>query len=170
MPAAAGPVPPPAARPAGLVVRPLTSADAEQIATWRYAGPWAVYDSRPEDGLVNREGGFESVVDSLTGDLVGFVCVGQEARVPGLAAEPGVTDVGVGMRPDLVGARVGSEFGAAVLSHLREQAGGGALRAVVLDWNERSQRLCRRLGFRPVGTHTCEQEGQQRTYVVLRAD
>jgi hypothetical protein len=69
-------------RPAGLVVRPLTRADAEQIATWQYGGQWHVYSSRPEDGLVTGDSGFQAVADSGTGDLVGYVCVGAEARVP----------------------------------------------------------------------------------------
>jgi [ribosomal protein S18]-alanine N-acetyltransferase len=156
-------------RPAGLVVRPLTRSDAEQIATWRYGGPWRVYDSRPEDGLVASDSGFHSVVDPATGVLVGYVCTGKEARVPGLTAKPGMLDVGAGMRPDLVGTRIGSDFGAAVLAHIAVQAGPGGprLRAAVLDWNERSLRLCARLGFRAVATHTCEQDGQQNTYVLL---
>jgi [ribosomal protein S18]-alanine N-acetyltransferase len=156
-------------RPAGLVVRPLTAADAEQIATWRYEGQWRTYDSRPGDGLLSAEAGYQAVADPATGALVGYVCTGAEARVPGLAAEPGVVDVGAGMRPDLVGTRIGSEFGAAVLSHVAARAGTGdfRLRAVVLDWNERSLRLCARLGFRPVGTHSCEQDGRQNTYVLL---
>jgi [ribosomal protein S18]-alanine N-acetyltransferase len=97
------------------------------------------------------------------------VCTGQEARVPGLTAKPGVLDVGAGMRPDLVGTRLGSELGAAVLGHITGRAGPDSLRlrAAVLDWNVRSLRLCARLGFRAVGTHTCEQDGQQNTYVLL---
>lgn len=156
-------------RPAGLVVRPLTVADAEQIATWRYDGQWRTYDSRPEDGLLRAEAGYQAVADPATGALVGYVCTGAEARVPGLAEKAGVVDVGAGMRPDLVGSRVGSEFGAAVLGHIAVHAGTGdfLLRAVVLDWNERSLRLCARLGFRRVGTHSCEQDGRQNTYVLL---
>ncbi|HKD88837.1 MAG TPA: GNAT family protein [Streptosporangiaceae bacterium] len=156
-------------RPAGLVVRSLTVADAEQIATWRYEGQWRTYDSRPEDGLLSAEAGYQAVADRATGALVGYVCTGAEARVPGLAEKAGVIDVGTGMRPDLVGSRIGSEFGAAVLSHMVAEAGTGdfRLRAVVLDWNERSLRLCTRLGFRRVGTHSCEQDGRQNTYVLL---
>lgn len=155
------------ARPAGLVVRPLTRTDAEQIATWQYAGRWRAYDSRPGDGLLRAEAGYQAVADPATGALVGYICTGQEARVPGLAADDGVLDVGAGMRPDLVGSRVGSDFGAAMLGHLAGQAGGRRLRAVVLDWNERSLRLCARLGFLAVGVHTCEQDGALRTYVLL---
>jgi RimJ/RimL family protein N-acetyltransferase len=155
--------------PAGLAVRQLTAADAEQIATWRYDGQWRTYDSRPEDGLLSAEAGYQAVVDPATGALVGYICTGAEARVPGLAEKAGVIDVGAGMRPDLVGSRIGSEFGAAVLGYIAAHAGAGdfRLRAAVLDWNERSLRLCSRLGFRRVGTHSVEQDGRQNTYVLL---
>jgi len=156
--------------PAGLVVRPLTPADAAEVATWQYDGPWRIYDSRPEDGPLGPDSGVQAVADSATGELVGYICLGAEARVPGLAAEPGVIDVGAGMRPDLVGSRIGSDFGAAVLGHIAGQVGQSRLRAVVLSWNERSLRLCARLGFRAIGTHTCLQDGRENTYVVLVTD
>jgi RimJ/RimL family protein N-acetyltransferase len=157
------------ARPAGLIVRPLTAADAEVIATWQYDGPWRVYDSSPEDRL-RAESGYEAVADGITGELVGFICVGPEARVPGVEAEPGVVDVGAGLRPDLVGTRVGSDFGATILAHIQAAAGPARLRALVQSWNERSLRLCARLGFRAVGTHTCVQDGKDVTYTVLVTD
>ncbi len=154
-------------RPAGLIVRPLTSGDAQQIATWQYEGRWRVYDSRPGDGLVSAEAGYQAVADQATGALVGYICTGQEARVPGLDADDSLLDVGAGLRPELAGTRIGSDFGAAVLEYLAGQAAGRRLRATVLDWNERSLRLCARLGFRAVGRHSCEQDGQLSTYVLL---
>ncbi len=154
------------ARPAGLVIRPLTSADTADIATWQYDGPWRIYDSSP-DGTITAESGYQAVADSATGALVGYICLGEEARVPGLGAEPGVVDVGAGMRPGLVGHRIGTEFGATVLGHIAAVAEQGRLRAVVQSWNERSLRLCAGLGFHVVGTHACVQDGQEVSYVVL---
>lgn len=130
-----------------LTVRDLTDADLAEIATWAYDGPWGVYDS---DGRLDPSLGYWAVAD---GDLlVGFACLGEEARVPGLAAADGVLDVGVGMRPDLVGRGRGPELARAVLAFA---AGRGAarLRAVVQDWNERSLRLLARQGFRATGSH-----------------
>ena len=156
----------PSGRPGGLIVRPLTSADTEDIATWQYDGPWRIYDSSP-DGKITAEAGYQAVADSATGALVGYICLGEEARVPGLGAEPGIVDVGAGMRPDLVGGRIGTEFGATVLRYIAAAAGQARLRAVVQSWNERSLRLCAGLGFHPVGMHTCVQDGREVSYVVL---
>lgn len=149
----------------GLAVRPLEPADAEAIATWRYEGPWDVYDVHPGDRL-SAEAGYQAVVDGA-GDLVGFLCLGQEARVPGLAETDGIADIGIGMRPDLLGQGLGRAFGAAVLSHVARCCGEISLRAVIQSWNQRSLRLAQGLGFRGVGTHRCVQDGREISYAVL---
>lgn len=152
--------------PGHLSVRPLRRQDAEAITSWRYEGPWSAYDPRPADPLLSAEAGYQAVVDDA-GTLVGFVCTGQEARVPGLAEQDGIVDVGVGMRPDLVGRGLGSAFGAVVLGHIRDTCGDRPLRAAVQSWNERSLRLARGLGFRDTGLHHCEQGGRDVSYAIL---
>jgi [ribosomal protein S18]-alanine N-acetyltransferase len=149
-----------------LTVRPLQRGDAEAIASWRYDGPWSTYDARPDDPLLSAETGYLAVVDDA-GSLVGFLCTGVEARVPGLAAQEGIVDIGVGMRPDLVGRGLGSAFGALVLGYIRDMCGDRPLRAVVQSWNERSLRLSQRLGFGVVGIHRCEQDGREVSYTML---
>ncbi len=132
-------------------VRDLTPADLDDIAGWRYDDRWAVYDS---DGPLDPELGYWAVVEGSSENerLVGFGCLGEDARVPGLPEADGVLDVGVGMRPDLVGQGRGPEFAATVLDFAHAR-GATRLRAVVQDWNIRSLRLVERLGFVRVGTH-----------------
>src|ERR1043166_4070523 len=101
--------------PERLEVRALTEADAREISDWRYEGPWSVYDSRPEDGLMPLDEDYLAVAGAYGGPLGGFCCSGSEARVPGLAEVPGVLDVGFGMDPARVGRGHGVEFGTAVL-------------------------------------------------------
>ncbi len=132
-------------------VRDLTPADLDDIAGWRYDDRWAVYDS---DGPLDPELGYWAVVEGSSENerLVGFGCLGEDARVPGLPEADGVLDVGVGMRPDLVGQGRGPEFATTVLDFARDR-GATRLRAVVQEWNIRSLRLVERLGFVRVGTH-----------------
>jgi ribosomal-protein-alanine N-acetyltransferase len=132
-------------------VRDLTPADLDDIAGWRYDDRWAVYDS---DGPLDPELGYWAVVEGSreTERLVGFGCLGEDARVPGLPEADGVLDVGVGMRPDLVGQGRGPELATTVLDFAHAR-GATRLRAVVQDWNIRSLRLVERLGFVRVGTH-----------------
>ena len=142
-----------------LRIRDLTADDLADIATWTYDGPWSVYNSR---GPLDPSLGYWAVVDAEDGRLWGFACLGEDARVPGLVEADGVLDVGVGMRPDLVGQGRGAEFAGVVLD-LAETRGALRLRAVVQDWNERSLRLLAGLGFVRAGTHP----GGPVTYAVL---
>jgi hypothetical protein len=64
--------------------------------------------------------------------------------VPGLGAEPGLLDVGLGMDPVWVGQGHGVAFGRAVVEHYRQVSTGVGLRAAVQSWNQRSLRLTRR--------------------------
>ena len=138
--------------PRSYRVRPLTDDDLAEIEGWRYEGPWSVYDSA---GRLDPALGYWAV-EGDDGRLAGFGCLGEDARVPGLPGAEGVVDVGVGMRPDLVGRGGGALFAAAFLEFAAERVAADRFRAVVKDWNERSVRLVERLGFvRPAPTRWC---------------
>jgi ribosomal-protein-alanine N-acetyltransferase len=155
--------------PDELTVRLLTTVDAEQVAKWRYEGPWQVYDPRPEDGLITDHEGYLAVAGVPGDRLIGFCCSGAEARVPGLSVHDGWLDVGVGMDPAWAGHGHGAEFGRAVLEHYRRQPGVRRLRAVVQAWNERSLRMTRSLGFHEAGEHICDQDGTVVVYKIVVA-
>lgn len=145
-------------------LRPMAADDGEAVAHWRYPGPWAVYDVT---GPLDPAEGYWSVVDGSAA-LAGFACFGVEARVPGLDERAGVLDVGVGMRPELTGQRRGAPFAEAVLRHARDVACARRVRAAVQEWNERSLRLLRGLGFAETGRHDVPSQSQR--YVVLERD
>ncbi|MFC8043574.1 hypothetical protein [Nocardia sp. NPDC057353] len=149
--------------PTTLVSRPFTPADSATVGTWRYFGRWQVYDLSPAATL-SADDGYTAIADALDGTLIGFFCTGIEARVPGLAPRPGVTDIGIGLAPCWTGRGHGHAFGTAVLAAVgREQA----LRAVVQEWSLRSRRFLHRLGFTETGEHRCVQMGRTITYTVL---
>ncbi|CAM3171568.1 GNAT family N-acetyltransferase [Stackebrandtia soli] len=151
-----------------LTVEHMTAAHAADIATWRYDGPWAVYD--PGEPPVPTDD-YRVVLDEERA-VVGFCCLGAEARVPGLAEDPGLIDVGVGLAPRHVHHGYGRAFASVVLDWARSHAAPKdpdsiRLRAVVKDWNTPSLRLTRALGFSESGHHRCEQDGAVVTYVVM---
>jgi RimJ/RimL family protein N-acetyltransferase len=127
--------------------RALTVDEAERPLGWRYPGPYATYDA---EGPLRPELGFFAVEDDA-GDLVGYACVGAEARVPGVEEEPGTVDVGYGMRPDLTGQGRGREFVGAILAYVVAADPDARLRMSILRWNERSRRVAEAHGFRIVG-------------------
>lgn len=130
-------------------VRQLTIEDGMAIASWRYPGPWAVYDALEAPQV---DEGFWAVEDA-TPALVGFCCLGQAARVPGMDSAIGVLDVALGLRPDLAGRGLGRDFAVAVVAHAHDVADGRRLRCVVAEWNEPGRAAAEAAGFSPNGTY-----------------
>jgi len=126
--------------------RELTVDEAERPLGWRYPGRYATYDAI---GPLGSGRGFFAIEED--GDLVGFGCVGLEARVPGVEEEDGTVDVGYGMRPDLCGQGRGRSFVGAVLAHVVERHPDATLRMSILTWNGRSRRVAEGHGFRVIG-------------------
>lgn len=144
---------------------PMTAHEAVQVAAWRYDDAWSVYDLDSQQPLLDELSCYHSVF--ADDQLIGFCCTGTAARVAGMTEEPGVLDVGMGMNPQLVGAGRGAEFGGFVLEYLDARYGNQTLRAVVQDWNERSLRLIRRLGFTDAGDLIVLPGGRPVTYRVM---
>jgi len=124
--------------------RPMTEADAKAVAAWRYAPPLDVYNDLEEDEL--SAGGYRAAL--LDGTLAGFYCVGLAARIPDAsdiyAAHPGDVDLGLGLRPDLVG----RGLGLSLIEHALDFIGRARpVRLAVLNWNVRARQVYERAGF-----------------------
>jgi RimJ/RimL family protein N-acetyltransferase len=129
-----------------MEVGPLTPADARAIATWRYPGRYATYD---EVEVPSADRGYWAVHHD--GKLVGSCCFGDPARVPGVVEEPGILDVGYGMRPDLMGQGLGRSFIGAILEFGDEEFSPRRFRLLILEWNGRSRAAARSAGFEEDG-------------------
>jgi [ribosomal protein S18]-alanine N-acetyltransferase len=127
--------------------RELTAEEAETPLGWLYAGRYATCDVR---GPLGANRGFFWVEDD-DGAVVGYGCVGAEARIPAVDPESGTVDIGYGMRPDLTGQGLGREFVGAVLAYARAGRPDVRVRMLILRWNERSRRVAQAHGFRVVG-------------------
>lgn len=124
---------------------------AEEIAGWSYPPPYDIYDGEPSDaaGMMRTESRYSAVLEDER--LVGFCCLGSEARVPGLRARDGVLDVGAGLRPDLVGRGLGAGFLTAVMDHAWTEDPTATLRVCIAEFNLRAQRAVLYIGFAPAG-------------------
>ena len=143
----------------------MTADEATLVAAWRYDGDWSVYNLDSAGSLLDDSPCYHAV---LADDrLVGFCCTGIAARVPGIADEPGILDVGMGMDPALVGQGHGTAFGAAVPRYLTAHQPNQMMRVVIQGWNARSLQFAYRLGFSEIGELIVRQSGQRVTYRVL---
>ena len=93
---------------------PLTQADAEAVADWRYPEPYSFYDwtADPDDlrellEPARRGEAYWSVRDDAD-ELVGYFDFKPK--------EEGTLEIGLGLRPDLTGRGMGASFLAAGLS------------------------------------------------------
>lgn len=146
-----------------VVVRPLTDADREAISTWRYPGELAIYS--PGDDAFALEEPDHVALSSSRGELYGYGTIGAEAQVPGgrYDVADGVLDVGLGLRPDLVGAGLGGPAMQAVLAVAGARLAPARFRATVAVANRRAAGLVLRLGFQP--THTFPRPSDGREFV-----
>lgn len=146
-----------------FLIFPLKREQAEVIIKWSYDPPYEVYDLTPGDlePLLVEKFRYHQVLDR-SGDLVGYCCFGEDARVPGgdyAQGEPDVLDVGVGLRPDLVGQGLGQDFVRAILDFALKSYGPEIFRVTVADFNQRSLKTFHRLGFRATYNFKREPDG-----------
>ena len=130
----------------------MTPAYAEQISRWQYEGIYAFYDHCPEDMDEFMDGTHHACVVP-DGALIGYYCFGGDARIPTVEQDPYAgeyLDVGLGLRPDLCGKKLGEPFVRVGLRFAEMAFDPPAFRLTVAAFNQRAIRLYERIGFRPV--------------------
>ena len=139
-----------------FILRPITRADAEEISRWRYGEPYSMYDGDPASvpSLLKPRFLYHSVYDECD-ELVGYFCFGEDARVTagrhlGVYDWEQALDVGLGLRPDLTGRGLGTEFVHAGLRFAKENLSPLGFRLTVAASNLRAIRAYERVGFEPV--------------------
>lgn len=87
---------------------------------------------------------YHAILDA--GDLLGYCCFGDDARVPGGTYPPDALAIGAGMRPDLTDRGHGRRFLAAILDFARTTYAASTLSATVAAFNQRALAVCRSVG------------------------
>ena len=157
-----------------FALTPITRADAQAISRWRYDRPYAVYNGSPASiaSLLEPRYLYHSVHDGH-GDLVGYFCFGEDARVSagrrsGVYESEDALDVGLGMRPDLTGRGLGEKFVRAGLQFAGETYSPPAFRLTVATFNHRAIRVYERAGFERVETFGATRMNGEREWLLMR--
>ncbi|WP_096187034.1 GNAT family N-acetyltransferase [Evansella halocellulosilytica] len=148
---------------------PMTRKEAETISTWQYPAPYDLYSMDGSEETINEFINYDYyMVKNEDGNLIGYVCFGEAARVPGgyeiaLYNDEIPVDIGLGIHPDLTGKRYGTAFLTSALTFLKELKAPPEARLVVTTFNKRAIRLYEKVGFKrgdhffsPVGNHNVE--------------
>lgn len=152
--------------------RPMTEAEARSIAAWRYDGPDAFYNLDPEDvpALLDHMSSYTAVLDS-SGFVVGFFGFGPGGQVSGAHRaglyDDDALDIGLGLRPDLIGRGLGRDFVAAGLAYATERFAPRAFRLTVAAFNRRAIAVYKRLGFHYGPTFTSPVRGVETPFLLM---
>ena len=143
--------------------QPMDAVSAQAITTWRYDGPYAVYDigSDADDAiaeLVEPASPYFAARDA-TGALVGYCCFGSAALVwdvsePFIKDESGNIPLGLGLRPDLTGRGMGLSFVRAIMTFAQRAYQPVGFVMYVLAFNQRAITVYERAGFTRTRTLT----------------
>jgi RimJ/RimL family protein N-acetyltransferase len=119
---------------------------ARACEAWHYEPPWDFYDlaSDPEDLAAMRDPARSEHWRAV---------LGGDGRLDAFWYfdwHDDVTEVGIGLRPDLTGRGRGESFLRAQLDYASSRWQPATFRLFVAAWNERAIRLYQRLGFREV--------------------
>ncbi len=133
----------------------LEKEHALAIINWRYSSPYNYYnfdaDTIQEDFhyLINAKNHFWAILNPQ-GELKGYCSFGADGQVPGGDYSAEALDIGIGIRPDLVGQGRGKQYAQAVIEHGATQYKVQQLRVTIAEFNKRAQQVWSQLGFEQV--------------------
>ena len=119
----------------------MTGAEVDALAGWHYEPPYDFYDGDAEP-VLNPERYF--VARDETAELVGFYYFEQKDDA---------LEYGLGLRPELVGHGLGTDFVHAGLEFGRKRFRPQRVILSVAAFNERARLVYERAGFHEVGRH-----------------
>jgi ribosomal-protein-alanine N-acetyltransferase len=130
----------------------------DELLGWHYEPPYDFYDLDADP------------LDEAKTELVR----GDDGRIEAFWSfeqpEDGVVEVGIGLRPDLVGRGLGEGLMRAELDYARERFAPHTFRLYVTEWNARAIALYERLGFREVGERHVRSFDRFGDHVFLRME
>lgn len=138
-----------------LTFRLLEKEHALAILNWRYTSPYDYYNFNPntlqEDlcYLLDSKNAFCAILN-LQEELEGYCSFGLDGQVLGGDYSDKALDIGMGIRPDLVGQGRGKCYAQAVAEYGAHQYGTQQLRVTIAGFNKRAERVWEQLGFEQV--------------------
>jgi ribosomal-protein-alanine N-acetyltransferase len=149
-----------------FVIRPMTAADAQAIAGWRYPEPYSFYDADADphdlaELLDPSEWGRRYFAADAGGELAGLFV---------FKLGDGIAEIGLGLRPDLIGQGLGRDFVEAGMDYAAERLGATGFALAVAAFNRRAITVYERAGFQAVRRYQHETNGAVHEFVWMTRD
>jgi len=135
----------------------MTQKQAEEIAfNWHYDAEYSFYDMEADKGdlvefLDPQKRGDSNFVVTKANDIIGFFSFNKVAI--------NTIDIGLGMRPNLIGNGNGLEFLKAGLEFAKSKYTPRKITLSVATFNQRAIKVYRKIGFEEVDTFTQDTNG-----------
>jgi [ribosomal protein S18]-alanine N-acetyltransferase len=146
-------------------VLPMTEEDAHLVASWQYEAPYDFYsmDQDPEDlaELLDPQSWKETYfsVHSQQDELIGFFSYRW--------VENETVTMGLGLRPDLTGKRLGGEFVRSGVAFAQTHFSAALVRLSVATFNHRAIRVYQQAGFVPGETFMQHTNGSEYEFLSM---
>ncbi|PZV07471.1 MAG: N-acetyltransferase [Leptolyngbya sp.] len=132
--------------------RQLEKEHALSILRWRYPSPYDYYnfnvDTIQEDlcYLLDPLNAFCAILN-MHEELEGYCSFGVDGQVLGGDYRTEALDIGMGIRPDLIGQGYGKHYAQAVVRYGINQYRAQQCRVTIAEFNKRAQRVWQQVGF-----------------------
>lgn len=134
-------------------IKEISHKDAVEIASWNYEYPFSFYNMNQDEESISelKDGSYYSVY-TVENELAGYFCYGKNAQVPGgvragVYSNENLIDIGLGLRPDLTGKGLGTEFLITGLDFGKQLYETKGFRLSVATFNKRAIALYKKVGF-----------------------
>jgi RimJ/RimL family protein N-acetyltransferase len=141
-----------------LNIKQMNCEKAKQISKWIYKEPYSIYSMDESKTCINELlNGYYYSASDIENNLVGYYCFGESAQVPvgnqfGVYDLKDITDVGLGIKPDLCGQGLGDKFFVSGLDFARNKLSAKEFRLTVATFNQRAIKVYQRVGFKKVNS------------------
>ncbi|MFA9558402.1 GNAT family N-acetyltransferase [Evansella sp. AB-rgal1] len=148
---------------------------AVAISHWKYPSPYEIYSmDGSEDTIHELLGEHYYLALNEQNELVGYLCFGDGARVPGgykagIYEDHSTLDIGLGLHPDLTGQGYGTTL---VQEGIRfsENYAPTTLQLVVASFNERAISVYEKAGFVPMKQFYSPVDGKNVEFLQMKLD
>jgi len=151
-----------------ISIKKMIPAYGAVIATWVYDDVYAFYNHDADFENECMDGNHFVFINERN-ELIGYMCFGIEARVP--TNEDGAylddcLDIGLHIKPDFTGKKLGKTFIKACLDFAIENYNTNRFRATIASFNKRALALCLSNGFSVAQEVTHKITGTKFTIVI----
>ena len=127
----------------------MTEEYAALVSKWKYEDEYSFYDHNENDINSYLCDEYFACVNNC-GELIGYFCFGQDARIPTVEKDPYVgdfLDIGLGLKPDLCGLGFGPAFLEKGLKYAESLFNTKSFRLSVAVFNVRAIKVYEKAGF-----------------------